>query len=424
MLIRLEIWVDSPSVGRNRPPSSRSPGSRWPAARLPLRLPLTMRRREGKPSRAANFRRTADRTSQVRPVRARVSRSPVSQEAALRTRWAAKPTPTCRISSRTRTAGAASHRAKSAAPAGRENPLEPSGVARTAQLPNQMVQNNAGRNPPAQGEPLDNDTLDERRTPRTRRRPAAASFICIKIRTLPAGRARAREWRARQGEPKLCWVARIARRRVTTRRLAASPRRPARSSHSVAHSPSGEPRPAAAGDDPFGGNRPGGATGSAERFSPSATAENPLAQPARATTSPGTVSPVGTTNDAGDYYVVQPQDNFWTISRKKYGNARYFQALAELNKSRIPDPSRMRPGMKVSTPPVEVLEEKYGQFLPAGTRVQTTAAEDMTAKSARQPDSSSAPMAPRNIARASTTRSPRSPPSIWDVRRAGFRFTR
>ena len=67
---------------------------------------------------------------------------------------------------------------------------------------------------------------------------------------------------------------------------------------------------------------------------------------------------------------------------KKYGNARYFQALAELNKSRIPDPSRMRPGMKVSTPPVEVLEERYGQFLPAGTRVQTTAAEDATAKSA------------------------------------------
>ena len=90
---------------------------------------------------------------------------------------------------------------------------------------------------------------------------------------------------------------------------------------------------------------------------------------------------MGTTSDAGDYYVVQPQDNFWTISRKKYGNARYFQALAELNRSRIPDPSRMRPGMKVSTPPVEVLEERYGQFLPPGTRVQTTAAEEATAKS-------------------------------------------
>jgi nucleoid-associated protein YgaU len=96
----------------------------------------------------------------------------------------------------------------------------------------------------------------------------------------------------------------------------------------------------------------------------------------------GAVSPVGTTSDAGDYYVVQPQDNFWTISRKKYGTSRYFQALAELNKSRIPDPSRMRPGMKVSTPAAEMLEERYGQFLPPGTRVQVTAAEEAAAKSA------------------------------------------
>jgi nucleoid-associated protein YgaU len=271
--------------------------------------------------------------------------------------------------------------------AGRENPLEPAGLAKTAQLSNQMGQNIAGRNPPAQGEPMDNDTLDEH--------PHAAAHPTT------TGRAEAllggKERSARGddspfgGEP------------PTT---GASP-------HSVSHSPSdelnpqaqpqiqprtagtaslnasnntlvqnGEPRPTAGSDDPFGGNRPGARTGSTERFSPSATAENPLAQPAHATTSPGAVSPVGTTSDAGDYYVVQPQDNFWTISRKKYGNARYFQALAELNKSRIPDPSRMRPGMKVSTPPVEVLEEKYGQFLPAGTRVQTTAAEDATAKSA------------------------------------------
>ena len=41
-----------------RPVGARAAG--WPAVRLPLRLPLTMRRREGKPSRAANFRRTAE----------------------------------------------------------------------------------------------------------------------------------------------------------------------------------------------------------------------------------------------------------------------------------------------------------------------------------------------------------------------------
>ena len=38
--------------------------------------------------------------------------------------------------------------------------------------------------------------------------------------------------------------------------------------------------------------------------------------------------------------------------------------------------------MKVSTPPAEALEERYGQFLPPGTKVQVTAAEDVSAKSA------------------------------------------
>ncbi|HET6324601.1 MAG TPA: LysM domain-containing protein [Planctomycetaceae bacterium] len=38
--------------------------------------------------------------------------------------------------------------------------------------------------------------------------------------------------------------------------------------------------------------------------------------------------------------------------------------------------------MKVNTPPVEFLEEHYAQFLPPGTKVQVTAAEDATAKAA------------------------------------------
>jgi nucleoid-associated protein YgaU len=86
-------------------------------------------------------------------------------------------------------------------------------------------------------------------------------------------------------------------------------------------------------------------------------------------------------NDAGDSYVVQPQDNFWTISRKKYGTARYFRALAELNKSHVPDPTRMRPGVKVSTPPTEILETRFAQFLPKGTAVEVASGERPAGKS-------------------------------------------
>lgn len=56
---------------------------------------------------------------------------------------------------------------------------------------------------------------------------------------------------------------------------------------------------------------------------------------------------------------VQPGDNYWTISREHYGAARYFAALAEYNKHRIPRPERMKPGMKVLIPDANVLYERY-----------------------------------------------------------------
>ncbi|MFN0197932.1 MAG: LysM peptidoglycan-binding domain-containing protein [Planctomycetaceae bacterium] len=58
-------------------------------------------------------------------------------------------------------------------------------------------------------------------------------------------------------------------------------------------------------------------------------------------------------------YVVQESDNFWSIAKNVYGAASYFNALAEFNKDRIPDPQKMRPGMKVLVPPAEVLDRKY-----------------------------------------------------------------
>jgi len=96
--------------------------------------------------------------------------------------------------------------------------------------------------------------------------------------------------------------------------------------------------------------------------------------------------PVGNTgmeatlNEAGDFYVVQPQDTFWTISRKKYGTARYFMALAQLNKAHVPDPTRMRPGVKVSTPPTEILETQFAQYLPKGSAIEVASGERQATK--------------------------------------------
>ncbi|HVW02063.1 MAG TPA: LysM peptidoglycan-binding domain-containing protein, partial [Planctomycetaceae bacterium] len=66
---------------------------------------------------------------------------------------------------------------------------------------------------------------------------------------------------------------------------------------------------------------------------------------------------------AGGVYVVQPNDNYWKISRKVYGTGRYYNALAKHNQPRVPDPKQMRPGMKISTPPKEQLEHRYPELL-------------------------------------------------------------
>jgi nucleoid-associated protein YgaU len=80
-------------------------------------------------------------------------------------------------------------------------------------------------------------------------------------------------------------------------------------------------------------------------------------------------------NDAEDVYVVQPQDNFWTISRKRYGTARYFRALAEINKQHVPDPTRMRPGTRIRTPATEILETQFAQYLPRGSAIEVASGE-------------------------------------------------
>ena len=67
---------------------------------------------------------------------------------------------------------------------------------------------------------------------------------------------------------------------------------------------------------------------------------------------------------AGDTYQIEPNENYWTISRKKYGTGRYFMALAQHNAQIVTDPKRMRPGVVIATPPTEALERAYAQLIP------------------------------------------------------------
>lgn len=89
---------------------------------------------------------------------------------------------------------------------------------------------------------------------------------------------------------------------------------------------------------------------------------------------------------AGDTYDIEPGDNFWIISRKKYGTGRYFMALAQHNAQVITDPKRMKLGVTISTPSADALERAYASLipkLPAVDPVQTASIAPVSASSIR-----------------------------------------
>ena len=63
-------------------------------------------------------------------------------------------------------------------------------------------------------------------------------------------------------------------------------------------------------------------------------------------------------------YTVQPNDNYWVISKKVYGTPAYFRALYFHNQRRIPDEKKMKPGMQVLTPPAAELHRSYARMIP------------------------------------------------------------
>jgi nucleoid-associated protein YgaU len=83
-----------------------------------------------------------------------------------------------------------------------------------------------------------------------------------------------------------------------------------------------------------------------------------------------------------DTYRVAPDDNFWKISRKRYGTARYYQALMRYNQDRVPDPQKLRPGTQILTPPAAILVQHFPDLIdkPATGSATGNGTVDRTAK--------------------------------------------
>jgi nucleoid-associated protein YgaU len=57
--------------------------------------------------------------------------------------------------------------------------------------------------------------------------------------------------------------------------------------------------------------------------------------------------------------VVEPRENFWTISRLHYGSGRYYRALWRANAAKFPAIDRLHVGDVILIPPVEDLDPEY-----------------------------------------------------------------
>jgi len=86
-----------------------------------------------------------------------------------------------------------------------------------------------------------------------------------------------------------------------------------------------------------------------------------------ATGRPGLIQPAA-------HYKVEPQDTYWSISKKVYGTPRYFQALAEHNREQVAHSEQLRPGVELETPPPDELQRLYAKYIPTAGR-GTEAAE-------------------------------------------------
>ena len=69
-------------------------------------------------------------------------------------------------------------------------------------------------------------------------------------------------------------------------------------------------------------------------------------------------------SSAGGTYKIQPNDNYWVISEKVYGSGAYFNALAEINRSKVAERDKLRVGDMISTPTIAQLEHSYPQLCP------------------------------------------------------------
>ncbi|HEX4145685.1 MAG TPA: LysM peptidoglycan-binding domain-containing protein, partial [Pirellulales bacterium] len=68
-------------------------------------------------------------------------------------------------------------------------------------------------------------------------------------------------------------------------------------------------------------------------------------------------------------YTVAPNDNYWIIAEKVYGNGAYFKALHEHNRLRHPRSDKLQVGEVLDAPSVNLLADRYPDLCPRPRKV-------------------------------------------------------
>jgi len=138
--------------------------------------------------------------------------------------------------------------------------------------------------------------------------------------------------------------------------------------------PAPDPRSASAGADDSAPAYPGGPAsapsegpqpwGSSPGVSQTEVAPPSLADAPSGLSDLGRQEPlIGSSGQEGTY-VVQPNDNYWSISKKLYGTDAYFKALAHHNRAKVIDPDRLQLGEEILTPSAAALHDAYPDLCP------------------------------------------------------------
>ena len=159
---------------------------------------------------------------------------------------------------------------------------------------------------------------------------------------------------------------------------------------STAFSPAGKREASTASTSEGAGFRSPATTrlyGDTSHSMPGSAAALPTRAAAPLTSLSGTSAPLTSPplrrND--ESYVVEPNDNFWSISEKVYGTGHYFKALQEHNRHSYPQPDLLQPGDIVSTPSTDMLLKRYSDLCPRPHKVQQSRRAAGALSSQRQP---------------------------------------